>query len=83
MGITNDLTRRLAEHRKGKGQSGQWIGEFELLHTEVFTDYIAARLRECISNLVKVASGSTISLELVVDNRSSSSCLVSSLSYGT
>ncbi len=46
VGITNDLARRLAEHRSGRTKGGQVIGEFSLLHTEEFADYTSARTRE-------------------------------------
>ncbi|MGA2915877.1 MAG: GIY-YIG nuclease family protein [Sedimentisphaerales bacterium] len=46
VGITNNLARRLAEHRSGHTKSAQIIGQFKLLHTEEFGDYISARKRE-------------------------------------
>jgi len=46
VGITNDLARRLAEHRSGGTKGGQIIGRFRLLHTEEFPDYASARRRE-------------------------------------
>ena len=46
VGITNDLERRLGEHRGGGSHSGRLIGEFRLLHTEDFPDYKQARQRE-------------------------------------
>jgi len=46
VGITNNLARRLAEHRSGYTKSGQIIGEFVLLYTEQYSDYISARNRE-------------------------------------
>jgi putative endonuclease len=45
-GITNNLERRLQEHRSGSTKGGQVIGDFELLHTEEFSDYASARKRE-------------------------------------
>jgi putative endonuclease len=45
VGITADLPRRLREHRIGS-HSGKLIGEFRVLLTESFPDYIAARNRE-------------------------------------
>ncbi|MBI4625660.1 MAG: GIY-YIG nuclease family protein [Verrucomicrobia bacterium] len=45
VGITTDLERRLTEHRS-VSHSGKLIGEFQLLHTETFPDYAAARNRE-------------------------------------
>ena len=46
VGITNNLQRRMHEHRSGVTKAGQILGEFELLHTELFDDYSAARERE-------------------------------------
>ena len=46
IGITNNLQRRLQEHRKGSTKGGQIIGDFELVHTEEFPDYLSARKRE-------------------------------------
>ena len=46
IGITNNLQRRLNEHRKGSTKGGQIIGEFELIHTEEFDDYQSARKHE-------------------------------------
>jgi putative endonuclease len=45
VGITANLERRLAEHRS-VSHSGRLIGEFRVLHTEVFPDYVSARQRE-------------------------------------
>ena len=46
VGITNDLTRRLAEHRSNTSKSIQIIGEFVVLHTEKYPDHKSARKRE-------------------------------------
>jgi len=46
VGITNNLIRRLAEHKSGHSRSAQIIGQFQLLHTEEFPDYNSARKRE-------------------------------------
>jgi len=46
VGITNNLDRRLVEHRSGSTKGGQIIGQFKLLHTEEFPDYTSARKRE-------------------------------------
>ena len=46
VGITNNLIRRLAEHKSGHTESAQIIGQFKLLHTEEFPDYNSARKRE-------------------------------------
>ena len=45
VGITADLNRRLQEHRGGS-HSGALIGDFILIHTEMFEDYASARQRE-------------------------------------
>jgi putative endonuclease len=45
VGITNDLERRLEEHRT-RSHAGALIGDFVLIHSELFPDYAAARLRE-------------------------------------
>jgi putative endonuclease len=46
VGITNNLERRLLEHKNGTSHSGRLIGPFRLLHTEFFQTYVAARERE-------------------------------------
>jgi putative endonuclease len=46
VGITNDLNRRLQEHRNKGSKGGQVIGSFRLLLTEKYPDYTSARLRE-------------------------------------
>jgi len=46
VGITNNLERRLKEHRSGNSRGGQIIGDFELIHTETFDNYTEARKRE-------------------------------------
>ncbi|UCH20999.1 MAG: GIY-YIG nuclease family protein [Deltaproteobacteria bacterium] len=46
VGITNDLTRRLSEHRSYKTKGSQVIGEFDLLLREEYTDHKKARERE-------------------------------------
>ncbi|MBA4138493.1 MAG: endonuclease [Opitutus sp.] len=45
VGITSDLARRLAEHKRSS-HSGRLIGDFDLLHTEEHPDYVSARKRE-------------------------------------
>jgi predicted GIY-YIG superfamily endonuclease len=39
VGITNDLSRRLREHRSKRTKSGQLLKDFFVLHTEKFPDY--------------------------------------------
>jgi putative endonuclease len=46
VGITNDLHRRLREHRSKHSKGGQLLDEFSVLHTEKFEDYEEARDRE-------------------------------------
>jgi putative endonuclease len=46
VGITNNLPRRLQEHRIKSSKAGQLLGTFSLLHTEEFPDYKTARKRE-------------------------------------
>jgi len=46
VGITNNLERRLQEHASGTTKGGQVLGEFELIHTEEFADYLSARKHE-------------------------------------
>jgi putative endonuclease len=43
VGITNDLSRRLNEHRSRHSKAGQILGNFTVIHTETFSDYKAAR----------------------------------------
>jgi putative endonuclease len=45
VGITNNLNRRLAEHKSGHTKSAQLVGQFKLLHTEEFSDHVSARKR--------------------------------------
>ena len=46
VGITNNLERRLLEHKNGTSHSGRLIGPFRLVHTESLQTYVAARARE-------------------------------------
>ena len=46
IGITNNLPRRIREHRSKTTKSGQLLGDFFVLYTEEFPDYKAARERE-------------------------------------
>jgi len=46
IGITNDLRRRLREHRSIATKAGQVLGEFRIVHTEQFSDHASARVRE-------------------------------------
>ena len=46
VGITNNLARRLAEHRSKRTKGDQIISDFVLFHTERCPDYVSARKRE-------------------------------------
>jgi putative endonuclease len=46
VGITNDLNRRIREHRSNRTKGSQVFGEFTVLHTEEYTNHKSARKRE-------------------------------------
>ena len=46
VGITNNLGRRLSEHRSKRTKAGQSLDKFKVYHTETFHDYQSARARE-------------------------------------
>jgi len=46
IGITNDLSRRLREHRAKNTKGGQLLKEIRVLYTEEFPDHNLARKRE-------------------------------------
>jgi putative endonuclease len=69
VGITNNLDRRLAEHRSGRTKGGQIIGKFKLLHTEELSDYDSARKRE---KYLKSGQGREFLNRLSPDTRSAS-----------
>ena len=46
VGITNNISRRLNEHRAKRSKGGQTLGKFFVLHTEYFPDYKSARKQE-------------------------------------
>ncbi|HUI07814.1 MAG TPA: GIY-YIG nuclease family protein [Verrucomicrobiae bacterium] len=46
VGITNNLPRRLGEHRTSESTAGQILGQFQLIHSEQFPGYATARARE-------------------------------------
>ena len=46
VGITNNLSRRIREHRKKSTKGGQILGDFLVLYTEEFPDHTTARKRE-------------------------------------
>ena len=45
-GFTNNLKRRLWEHRNGKTRTTSRMGKIEVVYTENFRDKIEARKRE-------------------------------------
>jgi len=46
VGITNNLFRRLKEHRSHHSKGGQLIDNFTVIYTETFSDYKTARVKE-------------------------------------
>jgi len=46
VGITNDLPRRLREHRSGGTKAGHFLGDFQLIYRESLPDHSTARRRE-------------------------------------
>ena len=46
VGITENLARRLTEHRRPTSTVGKLLGPFEVFQTEEFGDYVGARARE-------------------------------------
>ncbi|MCK4468876.1 MAG: GIY-YIG nuclease family protein [Desulfobacterales bacterium] len=46
VGITNNLSRRLQEHRSGKTKGSRLLDKFFVLHKETFSDYKSARRKE-------------------------------------
>jgi len=46
VGITNNLPRRIQEHRIKVTKGGQILGDFSVVHTEEFPDHRTARERE-------------------------------------
>ena len=46
IGITDNLPRRMREHRSGHTSAGRLLGEFTLMHIEEAPDYQTARERE-------------------------------------
>jgi putative endonuclease len=53
-GVTNNLTRRLAEHRAGHTQTTSRMKSLEVVHTESYDDWETARKRE---KYMKTAAG--------------------------
>jgi putative endonuclease len=54
VGMTDDVARRLDEHRRRRSKSAKILGEFEVLLTESYPTRIEARLRE---RFLKAGSG--------------------------
>jgi putative endonuclease len=46
VGMTNDLSRRLAEHNNGENRSTKAFRPFDLIFSEKFPDRISARTKE-------------------------------------
>jgi len=46
VGITNDIERRLAEHRSRDTSARRLLGRMRLLHTEELPNHAQARVRE-------------------------------------
>ncbi|MCD4797155.1 MAG: GIY-YIG nuclease family protein [Candidatus Cloacimonetes bacterium] len=46
IGITNNLERRVAEHRRKSSKGSQIIGDFKLMYKEEFPNYKKAREQE-------------------------------------
>ena len=46
IGITNNLNRRLKQHSQQGTTVNKLLGDFELVHTETFSNYKEARIRE-------------------------------------
>jgi len=46
VGITSDLSRRLAQHARGETKAGQLLKDSYLLYSEQLADHRAARLQE-------------------------------------
>ena len=53
-GMTNDLERRLAEHRRGHTKTTSSMEEIEVVYQELFKDFADARARE---RYLKTAAG--------------------------
>ena len=46
VGITNDLNRRVKEHKRKSSKGSQNIGEFHVIYSREFPDYNSAREHE-------------------------------------
>ncbi len=45
-GLTNDLKRRIGEHRRGKTVTTRRMKDVKLIYKEIFSDFSEARNRE-------------------------------------
>ena len=45
-GLTNNLNRRIQEHRRGKTKSTRKLKNIQLVYQEVYDDFETARIRE-------------------------------------
>ncbi len=46
VGMTNNIDRRLSEHKRGQSRYTKKFKSFILIHTETFEDYKEGRIRE-------------------------------------
>jgi len=46
IGITNNLSKRLTQHRSGQSSVSKMLGDFECVYTEKYTNHKTARVRE-------------------------------------
>jgi putative endonuclease len=46
IGITNNIDRRIQDHKAKHSKGSQILGELTLIHTEAYKDYSSARIRE-------------------------------------
>jgi putative endonuclease len=46
VGLTNDIERRMSEHKRGNNRSTKNFKNIKLLYTEQCKDYKSARIRE-------------------------------------
>ncbi|HPO14821.1 MAG TPA: GIY-YIG nuclease family protein [Candidatus Hydrogenedentes bacterium] len=67
VGITNNLERRLMEHRSHHTKGGQLLGNFTLVLTEEYPDYTSARKREMFLKSGPRMSQTATTVFLIVD----------------
>lgn len=73
IGYTNDLSRRLQEHNRGKSKSVKYRGPFELIYYEEYTSRVEAIHRE---KQIKNYKGGEAFKKLINSNTTPSSSLV-------